>query len=333
MTESQVEVRRGAFVESRHRVNVAVADRDGRLRASSGDAEILIFARSTIKPMQALPLVEDGVADRFDFSDAELAVCCGSHNAEPQHVDLVRSMLRKIGADEDALACGAHAPLGKVAAAQLAGAGVQPGRIHNNCSGKHAGMLALARYHGWPLVGYHEMDHPVQQRMLTEVARWTAIPADEIPLALDGCGIITFGLPLAKLAGAFAAFAAAARRAEAGPTRVVQAMVCNPEYVAGSERLCTDLMRVADGRIFAKVGAEGVYCAGIPGAELGIAIKIDDGATRAAEPALIAVLRILGLLSDEEVAALETYADPVVINTRGEGVGTIRAEIRLQAAS
>lgn len=333
MSESQVEVWRGTCLESRHRVHVVVADGQGRLRASSGAASLLTFARSAIKPMQALPLVEGGVAERYDFSDAELAICCGSHNGEPRHVDAVRAMLRKIGADEDALACGAQVPLGRIAAQELAEAGGQPGRIHNNCSGKHAGMLAMARFYGWPLMGYQAAEHPVQQRMLTEVSRWTGVPADDIPIALDGCGIITFALPLASLAGAFAAFAAAARRAEEGPTRVVQAMVRNPEYVAGADRLCTDLMRIADGRIFAKVGAEGVYCAGVPGAEIGIAIKVEDGATRASEPALIAVLKVLGLLSEEEVALLERYAEPDVLNTRDERVGTIRAAIHLEAAS
>jgi L-asparaginase II len=241
-------------------------------------------------------------------------------------------MLRKIGAGEESLACGPHAPMDKSAARQLAESGMQPSRIHNNCSGKHAGMLALARYFGWPLIGYHLPEHPVQQRMLTEIARWTGQPHDDIPCAVDGCGIPTFGLPLASLAHAFADYAAAVRRGDRGPAAVFHAMVSQPDYVAGTDRLCTDLMRVADGRIFVKVGAEGVYCAGIPGAELGIAIKVDDGATRASEPALIAVLKALGLLSDEEIEMLQKYAEPEVLNTREERVGTIRADIRLEAA-
>lgn len=323
------------MIESRHRVHIAVVDAHGRLRARSGDTGLLTFARSAIKPLQALPLVEDGVAERYDLTENELALACASHNGEPRHVDTARSVLRKIGADEEALACGAHAPMGRAAANTLAGSGAAPGRIHNNCSGKHAGMLALARFYGWPLVGYHEAAHPVQQRMLTEVARWTGVAADDVPLAVDGCGIPTFALTLEKMATAFGAFAGAARRGPAdatGAARIVQAMVRYPEFVAGSDRLCTDLMRVAGGRIFAKVGAEGVYLAGVPGAELGIALKIEDGATRAAEPALLATLKTLALLTDDEMAQLDRYSEPSVNNTRGERCGGIRAHIRLEAA-
>jgi L-asparaginase II len=314
-------------------VHVAVVDGHGRLRAACGDPEVLTFARSAVKPIQALPLVEDGVCERYDIADEELAVCCASHNGETRHIEVVRGLLRKIGADEDTLACGPHEPLGKAAARALAQSGKPPSRIHNNCSGKHTGMLALARYYGWPLIGYHVAEHPVQQRMVSEMARWTGLASDDLPLAVDGCGVITFALPLARMAAAFAAFAAAARRSEAGPGRVVQAMVRNPEYVAGSDRLCTTLMRAAGGRIFMKVGAEGVYCAGIPGAELGVAIKIEDGAVRAAEPALIGVLKSLALLTDEELGQLEQYAEPDVVNTRGDRVGIIRAQIRLEACT
>jgi L-asparaginase II len=327
---SVVEVTRGSVIESRHQVHISVADAHGRVRAASGDFDVLTFARSAIKPMQALPLVEDGVAERYDMSDRELALCCASHNAEAFHLEAVRGLLRKIGADEEALACGAHVPLGKAAAEALAKDGCSPTRLHNNCSGKHAGMLALARYYGWPLVGYHLPEHPVQQRMLSETARWTGVAADDISAATDGCGIPTFALPLQRLAAAFAGFGAAARRGVIGPARIVQALVRNPEYVAGTDRLCTDLMRVAGGRIFAKVGAEGVYLAGIPGAELGIALKVTDGATRASEPALLATLKALGLLTDDELGRLARYAEPDVLNTRGERVGTIRAHIRLE---
>ncbi len=327
-----VEVTRGSLVESRHRVSIAVADGEGRLRARAGNAELVVFARSAVKPFQALPLVDDGAADRFAFTPAELALACGSHNAEPRHVEAARAVLRRIGADEDALACGPHVPRGAAAAKARAERGEEPTPIHNNCSGKHAGMLALACHHGWPLAGYHRPEHPVQERVLKEIARWTALPGDEIHTGTDGCGVPTFALPLTALAGAFARLSAATRRNEPGPARVVGAMVQNPEYVAGVERLCTELMRVAAGRIVAKVGAEGVYCAGIPGAELGIALKVEDGATRAAEPALLAVLAALHVLSEDELGALERWAQPAVTNTRGERVGHIVARVELEPA-
>lgn len=325
-----VEVSRGPLVESRHRVSIAVADGEGRLRARVGNAELVVYARSAVKPFQALPLVDDGVADRFGLTAAELALACGSHNAEPRHVEAARAILRRIGADEDALACGPHVPMGAAAARALAAASEEPTRIHNNCSGKHAGMLALARFHGWPLAGYHRPEHRVQERLLAEIARWTGLPGDEIQTGTDGCGVPTFALPLAALAAAFGRLSAATRRGDAGPARVVGAMMQNPEYVAGIDRLCTDLMRVAAGRIFAKVGAEGVYCAGVPGAEVGIALKVEDGATRAAEPTLLAVLSALHVLSEDELGALGRWARPSVLNTRGEHVGSIVARVELE---
>jgi L-asparaginase II len=329
LSAARVEVWRGATIESVHEVCVAVCDADGRLRAGAGETERILFARSAVKPLQALPLVEDGVAERLQMSGQELALACASHSGEPIHVDAAARLLRRIGAGEDALACGAQRPWSEVAARALQRSGREPGRLHNNCSGKHAGMLALAHHHGWPLHGYHRLEHPVQRRMLEEMARWTCVAVEEIATAVDGCGVVTFALPLSRWAAAFARFAAAARRADGGAPDVLGAMVRHPEYVAGSDRLCTQLMRVAGGRIAVKLGAEGVYCAAVPGAELGIAIKVADGARRAVEPALVAVLRNLGLLSGDEVAELERFAEPDVHNTRGERVGAIRARVDL----
>ena len=333
MGQAKVEVWRGSQIESVHRISVAVCAASGQLRASAGAADLAIFARSAVKPLQALPLVEDGVDERYGLSQAELALCCASHSGEPRHIEVAALMLRKIGAAEEALACGPHAPFHEPSARALRETGREPTRIHNNCSGKHAGMLALARFHGWPLTGYHQPEHPVQQRMLQEMVRWTDVPADEIGTATDGCGVVTFAAPLRAFALAFARFAAAARRNEAGPARIVQAMTRNPENVGGTGRFCTELMRASAGRLFVKTGAEGVFLAGVPGAELGIALKAEDGAQRAAEPALLAVLRGLSVLSDDELAALTRFAEPVIRNTRGEEVGAVRAVIRLEAAS
>jgi len=310
---------------------VAVADGKGGLRATAGDPELITFARSAIKPLQALPLVDDGVAEKFGFGAAELALACASHGGEPFHIDVALSMLRRIGLDEHALACGAHPPMHEASAGLLRDMGRAPTRIHNNCSGKHAGMLALARAHGWPLAGYHDVDHPVQQRMLHEMTRWSGVAPEDITIAVDGCGVATFALPLSGMARAFGALAAAARRGEKAPAAIVRAMTTYPEYVGGTDRLCTELTRASAGRIIAKVGAEGVYCAAVPGAELGVALKVEDGARRAAEPALLGVLHALGLLSDDEVGVLGRYAEPVVRNTRGEVVGELRAIVELTA--
>ena len=327
---ASVEVLRGGFVESVHRVSVAVVDPAGHLRAYAGVPDIVVFARSAVKPVQAVPMVADGAADRFGWGEAELALACASHSGEPRHVEVARGMLDSLGLGEDALACGAHPPFNTAAAQDLSDRGEKPTRLHNNCSGKHAAMLGLAAAHGWPLRGYHEAEHPVQQRMLEEIAHWSSVPADRIDVAVDGCGVATFALPLNTLALTFARLAVTTRSPESAAARLIHAMQAFPELVGGTGRLCTELMRTTRGRIFAKVGAEGVYCAGVPGAEIGVALKVEDGARRAAEPALIEVLRLLGLLTEEEMGDLDRYAGPDVKNTRGEIVGSLRSRIALE---
>jgi L-asparaginase II len=328
--DSVVEVWRGPMIESQHRLSVAVVDAGNRLRAHTGAADRVVYARSAVKPIQALPLVTDGVMERFGLTDAELALACASHSGEARHVAGVRSMLRKAGVSEASLACGAHAPFHAPSALDLRRQGVQPGRIHNNCSGKHAGMLALALAHDWPADGYHEPGHPVQVRMLEEMSRWCGVPADDVALATDGCGVVTFGVSLRQLAWAFAQLSWAARQGEAAPRRVVSAMVEHADLIGGTDRLCTRVMQVTEGRVFLKVGAEGIYCAGAPGAELGVALKVEDGAARAADAAIVAVLRLLALVSEDEMGELDRFAEPAVRNTRGDVVGAIRARVELQ---
>ena len=327
--ESVVEVVRNAVPESRHRVHVAVVDAGGRLRAATGDPELSTFIRSSSKPIQALPLVDDGAAERFGLTPAELALCCGSHAGSPVHVATAESILARAGLTATALSCGAHPPFDDHARQELEEAGLAPGRLHNNCSGKHAGMLLLARAHGWDTEGYERLDHPVQGRMLAEVARWARVPQEAVGLGTDGCGVVTFALPLRHMALAFAGLAAAVRAGEPGPSRVFEAMTAHPEMVAGNGRICTELTRVAGGRVFAKIGAEGVYCIGVPGAELGIALKVEDGAQRAAGPAIIAVLRELDLISEDDLGRLHTFVFPEIVNTRGEVVGQLRPHIHL----
>lgn len=329
---AEVEVRRGDVVESRHRVSVAVVHGSDGYAAAAGQPDLVVYARSAIKPIQALPLVADGVAARLGLSTAELAVACASHSGEPMHVAVVSGLLDRLGLTEAALACGAHPPCDDAAAAALSQAGTEPRRVHNNCSGKHAGMLALALAHGWPTAGYHEREHPVQMRMAAELSRWSGVPVDSLGVGIDGCGVATFALPLRALATSFAALASAARRGDAAPAAILGAMAAHPELVGGTGRLCTALMQMTDGRLLVKVGAEGVYCLCAPGQELGVALKVEDGARRALEPALIAVLEQLGLLTHSELSALGAYARPAIRNTRGEEVGALRARIRLELA-
>ena len=329
---ARVEVMRGGIVESVHDVDVAVVRGDD-LAARAGSPDRVLFARSAVKPFQALPLVEDGVLDRYGLGLEELALACASHSSEPRHVAVARSTLEKAGVEASALACGPHPPFDEEAAAALRAAGEAPGRIHNNCSGKHAGMLALAKAHGWPLEGYHEPGHPVQQRMLDEIERWTGVDRSAIRTGVDGCGVVTFAVPLAGLARAFGRLAAAASAGEPGPETVVEAMAAHPFLVAGSGRLGTRLAEVTGGRVLAKVGAEGVYGAMVRDRELGIALKARDGAKRAGETALMGVLEALGVLEPDEWDALESWARPVVRNTRDEAVGGVRPVVELEERS
>ncbi|HEV2147931.1 MAG TPA: asparaginase [Longimicrobiaceae bacterium] len=328
--ECTVDVVRGSVTESRHRVHVAVVDAEGQLRACAGDPDQVTFIRSAAKPLQALAVEDGGALERFGISDRELALVCGSHAGSPAHTGAAESVLRKIGLDAEALACGPHAPFHEPTRRELQEAGLEPVRLHNNCSGKHAGMLALARARGWETQDYQRPEHPVQLRMLSEVSRWAGVPAEGIAVGNDGCGVVCFALPLRNMALAYARLAGAARRGERGPARVVGAMTAYPEMVAGKGRLCTELMRRTEGRVFAKVGAEGVYCVGVPGAELGVAVKVEDGSTRAVGPAILGVLRELDLISEDDYGAMYALAYPDVVNTRGEVTGQLRPNVRLR---
>jgi L-asparaginase II len=326
----RVDVTRGGTVESVHHVDLAVASATGTLVARAGEVDTPVFTRSAIKPFQALPLVDDGVAGRLGLTDPELAVCCASHSGEPRHVALARSILGRAGLDETALACGPHVPFDRAAAGELRQAGQPPGRVHNNCSGKHAGMLALAVAHGWPTRGYQRPDHPVQARMAAELARWAGVREQEMLRGVDGCGVVTFALPLSALAAAMARLVAAAAGGHESASRIVGAMRGNPFELAGTERLCTRLLEVTGGRVLAKVGAEGVYVAASTREERAVALKVRDGARRAAEVSLLGSLESLGMLAPGEVEALARWSRPVVRNTRGEAVGEIRAFVDLE---
>src|SRR2546422_1345600 len=197
----RVEQLRGSVVESSHTVHVAVVDRAGQLVARAGDPDLVTFWRSAAKPFQAVPLVTDGVVERFKISTAELALCCASHSSEPGQVGLVRDLLAKIGCSERDLLCGAHPPLSERVAQDYATRGVRLTAVYSNCSGKHAGMLALARHHGWPTEFYTRPEHPVQQRLLSEMAEWSGVERSRIGTATDGCGVVCYALPLRNMAG------------------------------------------------------------------------------------------------------------------------------------
>jgi L-asparaginase II len=326
-----IEVTRGGRVESRHRVSAAAIDRQGRLRAWVGDPERLTFMRSAAKPLQALPLIADGVADAYRLTDAEIAICCASHSGEPKHVDAVSSILNKIDCSESELQCGPHWPFYPLAAQALRAEGREPGRLHNNCSGKHAGMMAWSRHRGIDIADYHRASHPVQQRICQEIGQLAGSNCESLPAGIDGCGVPSFAQPLNVMATIYADLIAHAEDEPASPAgRVVAAMTGEPYYVAGTNRLTTRLMETTGGRLLAKFGAEAVYCLADRDRLWGIAVKIEDGNRRAIGSAVIEFLAQLDLLTADERKALADRHVMPVTNTRDETVGEVRPAFRVR---
>jgi L-asparaginase II len=332
-----VEVLRGDAVESRHRGALAVLDADGATVAALGDIERPIFARSAVKLLQALPLVESGAADRLALSDEELAIACASHNGEPEHTAVAARMLAKVGLDADALECGAHWPGLDTATRALAAQGREPTALHNNCSGKHAGFLCLAcALHGGPggpdlrqyVRGYVAPDHPVMREVTASLQATTGFDLAHAARGTDGCSIPTFGIPLRHLAHAFARTGTGTglREGQArAAKRLRQAVARAPFMVAGTGRFDTKVMQRLGERVFCKVGAEGVFCAALPQRGLGVAIKIDDGNNaRAAEVAMAAVIEAFVALDDGDATLMHTLSHPRLVNWNGIEVGGLR---------
>jgi L-asparaginase II len=315
------EVKRGPITESRHRGAWALCDAAGKLVTSGGDVHVPVYPRSATKIFQAIPMVESGAADAFGFIEEELSLACASHNGEAEHVRVARSMLAKAGMREEQLECGAHWPIRAEAAHALARAGGTPLAVHNNCSGKHAGMLALARKLGVDPQGYVEAAHPVQQQVANTLARYCEVEPARLPVAIDGCSVPTWAMPLSAMA---AGFARLTQPGEAAAARLIAAVRSAPFMVAGTGRFDTRLMQAVP-RLFIKVGAEGVYCGAIPHAGLGFALKCDDGATRAAEVAIAGLLAGAGVWSTEEAQALEGFAREESRNWRNIPVGDVHA--------
>ena len=325
-----VQVMRGSRLEAVYRGALAVVDAQGRLVASLGDPGLTTWLRSSAKPFQLTPLVASGAADRLGFSDRELAVMAASHNGQDFHVQAVLGILERIGLDASALQCGAHAPLYPPAARALENAGQSPCSLHNNCSGKHSGMLAQCVDRRLPIADYLSPQHPVQITIQQTLAELVDVSPDSIDIAIDGCSVPTFALPLHRTALAFARLADPDRLSEprrSALRRIASAMMAYPEMVAGTRRLDTDVMQAGHGRIVVKGGAEGYYGIGLLGSPgLGVALKIEDGnEERGRNAVVVEVLRQLGALDDQALAALGRYAVRPTKNHRGLVVGEMRA--------
>ncbi len=327
MTQLKVVSTRSGMIESTHRVSVAVMGADGALYAYSGDPELVTFTRSTAKPFQALPLVQDGAVERFDITSEELALACASHNSEKTQVRIVAAFLDRLGLTEDDLACGPHKALGAIFAVPPLGAESleSPSPLSSNCSGKHTGMLAQVLNRGWHTKGYQKSGHPVQRRILQEMSRWTGMTEGDIGEGVDGCTAVSFALPLSRLALALVRLVKSDGEAEG---TIVSAMTDHPELVAGENRVGTQLMRAFSGDLVVKVGAEGVYIAAIASRALGLALKVEDGHSKAAMAALVHVLCELECDPSPSDVVPHFAAFPV-LNTRDEPVGEMRAEGKL----
>ena len=321
-----VDVWRGTLVESRHRGAIAVLDADAAVALALGDIDASVFPRSAVKAMQALPLVESGVAEKLGLTQAELALVCSSHAGEPAHVAGVTAMLAKVGRDAGALECGVHWPTSETAARALSRLGAPPSALHNNCSGKHAGFVCLACGSGRDPAGYVAAAHPVQREVKAALESLTGATLGDADSGTDGCSIPTYAVPLRALARGFARFGAGLGMAPAraaAAARLRAAVAAHPFMVAGTGRFDTQIMALLGARAFIKTGAEGVYCACLPELGLGVALKCDDGATRAAEVMLISVLCAMLPLSPGECAALKPFRSPALRNWNGVETGCI----------
>lgn len=319
-----IEVTRGPVVESRHEGIAAIVKPDGTIVASWGDIDAAILPRSANKPIQAMAFVESGAIERFGLGNEHIALACASHNGEPRHVETVRAWLGKVGLSEADLECGAHAPRLPSTIEFLMREGASPTPAFNNCSGKHSGFLSTAVTYGEPTRGYIKYDHPVQRRLRDVMTDLCGADTNGFPFGTDGCGIPTLATPLRRLAQAMASMAEpsrlSSRRAEAA-VRIRAAMNAEPFMVAGTGRFCTRINATLAGVAQVKTGAEGVFCGMLPGVGLGIALKMWDGAGRAAEVAMATLLGHFGILSPDQRQELQ---HPPVRNVVGLLVGEMR---------
>lgn len=328
----QVVAWRGTIPESRHRIQAVCADASGRIRAATAEPRLVTAFRSSAKPFQMLPLVERGHADRYGFDEPTLAVMAASHTGSRHHVALARGILERIGLDESHLACGYHEPQDAESLADVRRDPSLCSPIYNNCSGKHAGMLAMCLAEGWPTEGYEREGHPLQNLLHETVASVCDCAPGAVTLAVDGCSACVFGLTLLGMATGYARFAAAREDGtprERALARIRAAMAAHPFVVGGHDRFDTQLVERTHGRMVSKVGAEGLECVATPEHGLGVVTKVEDGNLRAGGPATLAVLEHLDLLTSAEIAALAPLRRPAITNVRGLSAGVIEAEVRV----
>ncbi len=323
MPDLVVNVYRNDLIESKHYIDIAVVDIYGNNVYNNFAGEIITFWRSAAKPFQALPIIYSGAAEKYGFTDCEVAIITASHSGQDVHTETVKSILKKIDLDTSSLKCGIHSPLHRPTASSIRQQGLKPEAVHNNCSGKHSGLLTLCQYYGWSSGDYLNPEHPVQRMIKGIISEITEYPEDEIYLGEDGCGVPVFGLPLRNMALAYAHLSNPKTmdgKYQEAADKITSCMENNPLLVAGEDRFNTELMEVTGNKLVAKSGAEGVFCIGVHG-KLGLAIKVRDGNNRAVPPAIIEILSKLEILDKEEKEALAKYHYPLVLNNLEHNVG------------
>ncbi len=334
--EAQVLVLRGDIAESRHRVQCAAVAVDGTMRAATAHAQRATSFRSAAKPFQLLPFVERSHADTLECSEAELAIMAASHSGSREHLSLVRGLLDRIGLEPRHLACGYHDPQDAESLEDVRRDPARRSSLYNNCSGKHAGMLAFALAERWPVEGYEKPDHPLQQLMLRTVAECCGVPPDSVLTGVDGCSVPVFGVPLTAMARGYARLGEAMAHGGDARARALQriarAMTSHPVLVEGHGRLATELMLATGGRVLAKSGAEGLLLVSDPAQGLGFALKCEDGAMRAMGPAAVELLHTLGTLRPGELGPLGRHRRPPVHNAAGREVGWLEAHVAVEVA-
>jgi len=338
MSEILASAVRGALVDLEFYGSVAVSDCGGKLLHYAGDPRMEAFTRSSAKPMQAFSVFESGAVDRFNLTGEEISLLCASHSGEDMHVSAVRSILGKAGAPESALQCGSHYPVYEPAASALIRAGLKPSAVHSNCSGKHAGMIITSVAYGEDYTGYIYLEHPVQQRILRNIAGICDYPANKFIISIDGCGVPTFAAPLLKFAQGMARVANPdtmdSKAHAAIAERIATEMNNHPEMMSGTGRSCAEIMRAAEGKLVLKGGADGYYICGVRGEGIGIAIKMMNSASEVPAMVLIETLRQLGFLTDRQLARLTPrFYNIIIKNNRGEQTGMIKPEFSLKKAA
>lgn len=324
---------RGGRIEGWHRGSVAITDPDGRLLFSAGDPTMSTYLRSSIKMIQAIPVVRSGAADRFSFSNAELAICCASHDGAGYHLQTVSGMLATLGLTESALRCGGHDPHDRTELGRLVCDHRKPGALYNNCSGKHTGMLAACLAKGWPIENYLAADHPLQQWILELMAEYTGVPTEQIDTATDGCSLPTFYVPLLAASRTAARFVADAIAGDQACSRIMQAVAAHPEMINAHGGFDTELVRVMAGAGIAKRGAMAIFVVGVNSRKhgpIGVAVKLEEGDMAPMPPAVMRALEIAEIFTPEQLAQLERFRRIELKNWNGISVGEIRGEYEME---